>query len=133
MQICPQATVVACHISIGLYQSAEEERRVPLEALNCKLDMPGGIDSASERTISLQRKTYHEATVDNPLILLYGETHIGGNTRGRVIDAAAVCPGHIWIRGRLLTGQRRAISSASSARNEEPRKSSANDQQENNQ
>jgi hypothetical protein len=116
-----------------LHQSTEEERRVPLEALNCKLDMPGGIDSTFERTISLQRKTYHEAAVDNPLVLLYGETHAGGNTRGRIIDAAAICPGHIWIRGRLLTGLRRAISSAISARNEEPRKSSANNQQENNQ
>ena len=92
--------------------------------------MPGSIDIACERAISRQRETYRELAADIPLVLLHGEIHACGDVRGRVMDGTAVCPDHIWINGRLLTGLRRTARSTRSARNEEPHKGSANDKQE---
>src|SRR5947209_4045035 len=101
--------------------------------------MPGSIDMACERAISRQRETYRELATDIPLVLLHGEIHVCRGVHGRVMDGTAVCPGHIWINGRLLTGLRRTAGrtgrtrrtgSTRCARNEEPHKSSANDKQE---
>ena len=92
--------------------------------------MPGSIDMACERTISRQRGTYCELAADIPLVLLHGEIHACGDARGRVMDGTTVCPGYIWINGRLLTGQRRTAGRTGSARNEEPDKSSGSDKQE---
>src|SRR2546422_4590835 len=55
---------------------------------------------------SCQRGTYRELTTDIPLVLLHGEIHACDDARGRVMDGTTVCPGYIWINGRLLTGQR---------------------------
>src|SRR5439155_22319472 len=95
--------------------------------------MPGRIDMACERAISCQRGTYRELAADIPLVLLHGEIHACGGVHGRVMDGTAVCPGHIWINGRLLTGLRRTARRTGRtrcARDEEPHKRSANDKQE---
>ena len=95
--------------------------------------MPGSIEMACERAISRQRGTYRELAADIPLVLLHGEIHACDDARGRVMDGTTVCPGHIWINGRLLTGQRRTAGrtgSTRSVRNDEPHNSSANDKQE---
>src|ERR1700731_2064990 len=95
--------------------------------------MPGSIDMACERAIPCQRGTYCELATDIPLVLLHGESHACGGVHGRVMDGTAVCPDHIWINGRLLTGLRRTAGRTGrtrSARNEEPHNSSANDKQE---
>src|SRR5437763_14471746 len=94
---CPKITIRSCDAAVWLDYPLKRESSLPSAVCNCKLNLPGGVDSSCERTIlgnAIKESILGHSTevaTNIPLLLSnFCERYVRLQTRRYIVKAAEI-------------------------------------------